>query len=149
MIRLNAGAFIKFFLIRRRRLWEGGVYLKSNLLFANNSMVTHHFDFKKKKNMFECLSWMSFFILFSISYMKWIRSYVRYVLSTSELVYSKGFASGSLKISNCDRSNDRCVLFDANIRINAASWCRVSNISTLKCGVYPRAAFNRLNMVFI
>ena len=38
-IRLNAAAFIKFFVIQVRRLFEGGVYLKSNLFLANNSMV--------------------------------------------------------------------------------------------------------------
>ena len=36
-IRLNASAFIKFFVIRLRRLFEGGVYLQSNLFFTNNS----------------------------------------------------------------------------------------------------------------
>ena len=37
-IRLNAAAFIKIFVIQVR-CFEGGVYLKCNLLFANNSMV--------------------------------------------------------------------------------------------------------------
>ena len=39
--------FIEFFVIRVRRLFEGGAYLKSNLFLENNSMVTDHF--KKKK----------------------------------------------------------------------------------------------------
>ena len=38
-IPLNAVAFIKFFVIQGRRLYEGGVYLKSNLFLANKSMV--------------------------------------------------------------------------------------------------------------
>ena len=36
-VRLNAAAFIKFFVIRERRLFEGDIYLKSNLFPANNS----------------------------------------------------------------------------------------------------------------
>ena len=31
-------AFIKFFVIRVRRLFEGGVYLKSNLFLANETV---------------------------------------------------------------------------------------------------------------
>ena len=34
----------------------------------------------------------------------------------------KGFVSGSLKIANCDGSNDGGVPFESIIRINAASW---------------------------
>ena len=49
VIRLNAAAFIKIFVIQVRCLFEGGVYLKFNLLFANNTMVTDHFNFKKTK----------------------------------------------------------------------------------------------------
>ena len=41
-IRLNAAAFIKSSVIQVRRLYEGGVYLKSNLFLANNSMVIEH-----------------------------------------------------------------------------------------------------------
>ena len=37
-IRLNAAAFIKFFVIRVRRLFEGGVYLKSDLFLANETV---------------------------------------------------------------------------------------------------------------
>ena len=36
--RLNAAAFIKFFEIRVRRLFEGGVYLKSNSFLTNNNV---------------------------------------------------------------------------------------------------------------
>ena len=50
-IRLNAAAFIKFFVIQVRRLFEGGVYLKSNLFLANNSMVIEHLNFKKQKHV--------------------------------------------------------------------------------------------------
>ena len=35
--------FIEFFVIRVRRLFKGGAYLKSNLFIENNSMVTDHF----------------------------------------------------------------------------------------------------------
>ena len=49
-IRLNAAAFIKIFVIQVR-CFEGGVYLKCNLLFANNSMVADHFNFKKQKHV--------------------------------------------------------------------------------------------------
>ena len=50
-IRLNAAAFIKIFVIQVRCLFEGGVYLKFNLLFANNIMVTDHFNCKKQKRV--------------------------------------------------------------------------------------------------
>ena len=36
-------------------------------------------------------------------------NYVRYAFPTSELLHSKGFMSGSLKISSCDHSYDHCV----------------------------------------
>ena len=45
--------FMEFFVIRVRRLFEGGAYLKSNLFLANNSMVTDHFKQKKKKHVIE------------------------------------------------------------------------------------------------
>ena len=32
-------------------LYKGGVYLKSNLFLANNSMVTDHFHFKNQKHV--------------------------------------------------------------------------------------------------
>ena len=50
-IQLNAAAFIKFFVIQVRRLFEGGVYLKSNLFLANNSMVIEHLHFEKQKHI--------------------------------------------------------------------------------------------------
>ena len=37
-IRLNATTFIIFFVIRVRRLFKGGVYLKSNLFLANETV---------------------------------------------------------------------------------------------------------------
>ena len=37
--RLNAAAFVNFFVIQVPPLFEGGVNLKSNLFLANNSMV--------------------------------------------------------------------------------------------------------------
>ena len=40
-----------------------------------------------------------------------MRPDVGYAFSTSELVYSKKFVSGSFKISNCDRSSDRFFFF--------------------------------------
>ena len=46
-IRSNAAAFIKIFMIQEQCLFEGCVYLKCNLLFANNSMVT---DQKKRRS---------------------------------------------------------------------------------------------------
>ncbi len=47
-IRINAAAFIKFFAIPVRRLFEGGVYLKFDLFLANNSMVTEHLNFENR-----------------------------------------------------------------------------------------------------
>ena len=47
-IRLDAAEFIKFFVIRVRPVFEGGVYLKSNLFLANNIMATEHLNLKKK-----------------------------------------------------------------------------------------------------
>ena len=35
--------------VPRRHLYEGGVYLKSNLFLANYSVATNHFNFSKKK----------------------------------------------------------------------------------------------------
>ena len=51
--RLNAAAFIEFLVIQVRRLFEGGVHFKSNLLLANNSMVIEYLNFKKTET---CLS---------------------------------------------------------------------------------------------
>ena len=65
----------------------------------------------------------------------------------------KKIVSGSLKISNYDRSDDRCVRFKFIIRKNAAScygvYLRAAfiNISALRCGVYSRAVFDRINTV--
>ena len=62
----------------------------------------------------------------------------------------KKIVSGSLKISNYDRSDDRCVRFKFIIRKNAAScygvYLRAAfiNISALRCGVYSRAVFDRI-----
>ena len=64
-IRWNVAAFIKFLVIQVRRLFEGGVYFKSNLFLANNSMVIEHLNFKKQKLIL--LSEKSFSISFSIS----------------------------------------------------------------------------------
>ena len=50
-IRLNAAAFIRIFVIQVGCLFEGGVYLKCNLLFANNNIITDHFNFKKQKHV--------------------------------------------------------------------------------------------------
>ena len=43
-IPFNTVAFIKFFVIQGRRLYEGGIYLKSNLFLANKSMVIEHLN---------------------------------------------------------------------------------------------------------
>ena len=49
-IRLNAAACIKFFVIRKRRLFEGGVYLKSNLFLerklSERALTYTHFELK-------------------------------------------------------------------------------------------------------
>ena len=64
-IRLNAAAFITFFVIRVGRLFEGGIYLKSSLFLL---IVTEHLNFKIfNRNMFYFLSEKSFSISFSIS----------------------------------------------------------------------------------
>ena len=65
-----------------------------------------------------------------------MRPDVGYAFSTSELVYSKKFVSGSFKISNCDRSSDRFFFFYSIILINPASWC----------GVYSRPAFINISV---
>ena len=54
-IRLDAAAFIKFFVIRVRPVFEGGFYLKSNLFLANNIMATEHLNLKKKTYFSACL----------------------------------------------------------------------------------------------
>ena len=54
-IRLDAAEFIKFFVIRVRPVFEGGVYLKSNLFLANNIMATEHLNLKKKTYFSACL----------------------------------------------------------------------------------------------
>ena len=55
------------------------------------------------------------------------RSNVRYAFSTSQLVHSKGFVSGSPKISNGERSIDCCVHFESIIQGQ-----HLFNISALK-----------------
>lgn len=62
--------------------------------------------------------------------------------------------SSSLKSSNCDRSNDSCVLFESAIRTYAASCCGVywyfsSEMRRLfEGGVNSRESFNRINTVY-
>lgn len=62
--------------------------------------------------------------------------------------------SSSLKSSNCDRSNDSCVLFESVIRTYAASCCGVywyfsSEMRRLfEGGVNSRESFNRINTVY-
>lgn len=50
-LHLNVTAFIKYFVIRVRRLHEGGVYSKSNLFLANNGVVTDLFNLKKHRHV--------------------------------------------------------------------------------------------------
>ena len=66
-IRLNAAAFIKFFVIRVRRLFEGGVYLKSNLFLPNNTMVTDHFNLIKKRTCFSACLKSHFYIVLNFT----------------------------------------------------------------------------------
>ena len=61
-IRLNAAALIKFFVIRVRRLFEGGVYLKSSLFLL---MVTEHLNFKKQKHVLFLVRKVIFYIVFN------------------------------------------------------------------------------------
>ena len=76
-------------------------------------------------------------------------NYVRYAFPTSELLHSKGFMSGSLKISSCDHSYDHCVflVYRSNkcymmmLHLFKRGGGVFINISALKCGVYFRAAF--------
>lgn len=42
---------VKYFVIRVRRLHEGGVYSKSNLFLANNGVVTDLFNLKKHRHV--------------------------------------------------------------------------------------------------
>ena len=75
--------------------------------------------------MFQCLSkkYNIIYVLnYTIStlillwYIKEIKTtYVGYTFLTSELVHLKELVSGSLKISNCDRSIDHCVLFEGGV----------------------------------
>ena len=49
--------------IRGRCLYEGGVYLKSNLFLANNSMVTEHLNFKKQNYLLVLVRKVIFYFL--------------------------------------------------------------------------------------
>ncbi len=64
-IQKNAAVLIKFFVIRVRRLFEGGVYLIFNSFLANNRMVTGHLKFKKREHVV-VLSQKSFSIYYNI-----------------------------------------------------------------------------------
>ena len=75
-IRLNAAAFITFFMIRVRRL------LKNQLLFVNNARVADHFNLKKTPKHVLVLLWkvicyivlnftICMFVL--LQYIKWIK----------------------------------------------------------------------------
>ena len=128
-IRLNAAAFIKIFVIQVRCLFEGGVYLKFNLLFANNSMVTDHFNCKKQKHVLVLVLNFTICVLILLQYLMWNKVNIvhpismslssswseskRYndgcALSKSEPVHSKGFVPCLLRTCNCDRSNNRAL----------------------------------------
>ena len=84
-------------------------------------MVTDQFNFKKQERVYSACLKVIFFIIYVLNYtistlillwyIKGIKTtYVGYTFLTSELVHLKELVSGSLKISNCDRSNDRYVL---------------------------------------
>lgn len=73
---------------------------------------------------------------------------VGYACSTSELVYSKRFESGSLLHQSIlfiwvHYSNKRCFIMP---RLFDAAFI---NTSALKCGVYSTAVFNRINTVLL
>ena len=53
-------AFIKFLVIRVRRLFEGGIYLKSSLFLL---MVTEHLNFKKQKHVLFLVRKVIFYIV--------------------------------------------------------------------------------------
>ena len=126
-IRLNAAAFIKIFVIQVRCLFEGGVYLKFNLLFANNSMVTDHFNCKKQKHVLVLVLNFTICVLILLQYLMWNKVNIvhpisislssswseskRYndgcALSKSEPVHSRGFVPCLLRTCNCVRSNNR------------------------------------------
>ena len=128
-IRLNAAAFIKIFVIQVRCLFEGGVYLKFNLLFANNSMVTDHFNCKKQKHVLVLVLNFTICVLILLQYLMWNKVNIvhpismslssswseskRYndgcALSKSEPVHSRGFVPCLLRTCNCDRSNNRAL----------------------------------------
>ena len=127
-------------------LYKGGVYLKSNLFLANNSMVTDHFHFKNCKHVLVFVLKVIFYMVLNFRICMLIL--LQFILSRkiSELVHSKGFVSGSLQIFNCNQGNDCCVLFESIMGINATWWCgvyskaAVINISALKCSIYLRKA---------
>ena len=127
-------------------LYKGGVYLKSNLFLANNSMVTDHFHFKNCKHVLVFVLKVIFYMVLNFRICMLIL--LQFILSRkiSELVHSKGFVSGSLQIFNCNQGNDCCVLFESIMGINTTWWCgvyskaSVINISALKCSIYLRKA---------
>ena len=90
-------------------------------------MVTDHFTFEKK-NMFLCLSKSHFSYcsqfhhlhVNTIAIYKVNKDRMSDCLARHQNWFIQENLSGLLKISNCDRSNCRCVLFESIIRINAA-----------------------------
>ena len=103
--------------------------LKCNLLFANNSMVTDHFTFKKQKHVLVLVLNFTICVLILLQYLMWNKVNIvhpismslssswseskRYndgcALSKSEPVHSKGFVPCLLRTCNCDRSNNRAL----------------------------------------
>ena len=69
-IRLNAAAFIQFFVIRGRRFFEDGVHLKSNLFLAINRMITDHFYFKNQKHVLVLVLNFKICMLILLQYIK-------------------------------------------------------------------------------
>ena len=92
-------------------------------------MVTEHFNFQKKTILIKkkkhkhvlVLDWKVICIYCSQFHNLHVNTTAIHKVNKIQYM-QKGFVSGSLKIANCDGSNDCGVPFESIIRINAASW---------------------------
>ena len=115
---------------------------------------------KNKKHVLVLFLKVIFYIMFSISHVntsvvqKANKDLISDMFSWHQNWDIRKIVSSSLKSSNCDRSNDSCVLFESVIRTYAASCCGVywyfsSEMRRLfEGGVNSRESFNRINTVY-
>ena len=157
---LNATVFIKFFwdssaaFMLGWYLYKGGVYLKSNLFLANNSMVTDHFHFKNCKHVLVFVLKVIFYMVLNFRICMLIL--LQFILNRKILCWTCfiNIRTGTFKRIcvwftqnfNYNQGNDCCVLFESIMGINTTWWCgvyskaSVINISALKCSIYLRKA---------